>query len=103
MPERASLTNHLDTALLELLRLAGNLTELGGADGGEVIGVGEEDSPRATEPLVEVDNTPAAIAERRRQLVSEPDLPVVILHCAKVRQTCGWDMNKRILTEWSQR
>lgn len=103
MLQRNSLTNHLDTALLELLRLAGNLTELGGADGGEVIGVGEEDSPRATEPLVEVDNTPAAIAERRRQLVSEPDLPVVILHCAKVRQTCGWDMNKRILTEWSQR
>lgn len=46
-----------DAALLELGCLAGYFTELGGADGSEVVRVGEEDSPGVAEVLVEVEDT----------------------------------------------
>lgn len=49
--------NELDTASSELGLELGKGTELGGTDGGEVIGVGEEDGPLVTNELVEVDGT----------------------------------------------
>jgi len=45
----------LDTTLVKLGLLARYLAELGGADGGEVGRVGEEDGPRGADPLVELD------------------------------------------------
>lgn len=50
-------TDELDTASSELGLELGEGTELGGADGGEVIGVGEEDGPLVTDEVVEVDGT----------------------------------------------
>ena len=50
-------TDELDATLGELWLKLGESTELGGADGGEVIGVGEEDGPLSTEEGVEVDGT----------------------------------------------
>ena len=45
----------LGAALGELAFEAGHGAELGGADGGEVLGVREEDGPVVADPLVEVD------------------------------------------------
>jgi len=50
-------TNELDTARGELGLELGEGAQLGGTDGGEVIGVGEEDGPLVTDELVEVDGT----------------------------------------------
>lgn len=50
-------TDELDTTSSELGLELGEGTELGGADGGEVIGVGEEDGPLVTDEVVEVDGT----------------------------------------------
>ena len=50
-------TDQLDAALLELGLKASHLTELGGADGGVVLGVGEEDDPVVANELVEVNGT----------------------------------------------
>lgn len=50
-------TNELNTTLGELGLKLGEGTELGGADGGEVIGVGEEDGPLVADEVVEVDGT----------------------------------------------
>lgn len=49
--------NELDTASSELGLELGEGAQLGGADGGEVIGVGEEDGPLVTDEVVEVDGT----------------------------------------------
>ena len=45
----------LDVALVELGLELGHVAELGGADRGEVLGVGEQDAPGIAEPLVEPD------------------------------------------------
>ena len=45
----------LGAALGELRFEVGDGAELGGADGGEVLGVREEDGPAVADPLVEVD------------------------------------------------
>ena len=45
----------LGSAFGEFAFEAGHGAELGGADGGEVLGVGEEDGPVVADPLVEVD------------------------------------------------
>lgn len=50
-------TDELDTTLGELGLELGESTELGGTDGSEVIGVGEEDGPLVTNEVVEVDGT----------------------------------------------
>lgn len=50
-------TDELDAALLELGLKAGHLAELGGADGGVVLGVGEEDDPAVANELMEVNGT----------------------------------------------
>ena len=50
-------TDQLDTAGSELGLQLGEGTELGGADGGEVIGVGEENGPLVSNEVVEVDGT----------------------------------------------
>lgn len=47
--------DELDAALVELGLKASHLTELGGADGGVVLGMGEEDHPAVADELVEVD------------------------------------------------
>lgn len=47
-------TDELDTALVELGFETGHLTELGGADGSIILGVGEEDHPVVANELVEV-------------------------------------------------
>jgi hypothetical protein len=52
------LTHDLDVALLELWGQSCNGTQLSGADGGEVVGVREEDSPAVTDPVVELDGSP---------------------------------------------
>ena len=49
--------DELDTTGSELGLELGESTELGGANGGEVIGVGEEDGPLVADELVEVDGT----------------------------------------------
>ena len=48
-------SNDLDVALSELVLETGNLAELGGADGGEVSRVGEEDNPGVADKVVELD------------------------------------------------
>lgn len=50
-------TNELDAALGELGLELGESAQLGGADGGVVLGVGEEDNPVVANELVEVDGT----------------------------------------------
>ena len=45
----------LGAALGELLLEAGDGAEFGGADGREVLGVGEENGPAVADPFVEVD------------------------------------------------
>ena len=47
--------DELDAALLELGLELGEGAQLGGADGGVVLGVGEEDHPLVADELVEVD------------------------------------------------
>lgn len=47
----------LDAALVEVGLEAGKLSQLGGTDGGEVLGVGEQDDPVVTNVLVQVDGT----------------------------------------------
>lgn len=49
--------DELDTTGSELGLKLGESTELGGADRGEVIGVGEDDGPLVADELVEVDGT----------------------------------------------
>lgn len=76
-------SDDLDTTLLEFGLLAGNLTELGGADRSEVVRVREEDSPRVTEVLVEVDHTavnPNRSAKQRSAYSSEKKRRVFQLH-----------------------
>ena len=50
-------TNQLDSALCEFGLEFGKGAELGGADGGVIFGVGEEDNPLVADELVEVDGT----------------------------------------------
>lgn len=50
-------TNELNSTLGELGLKLGEGTELGGANGGEVIGVGEEDGPLVADEVVEVNGT----------------------------------------------
>lgn len=50
-------TDELDAALGELRLEAGHLTELGGADGRVILGVGEEDDPVVANELMEVNGT----------------------------------------------
>lgn len=50
-------TEQLDAALGELGLQTGHLTELGGADGGVVLGVREEDDPAVANVLMEVNGT----------------------------------------------
>jgi hypothetical protein len=54
-------TNELDTARGEFGLELGEGAQLGGADGGEVIGVREEDGPLVTDELVEVDGAVGGI------------------------------------------
>lgn len=54
-------TNQLNTALGELGLKLGESTELGSADRGEVLRVGEEHDPVAADELVEVDGTVGGI------------------------------------------
>jgi hypothetical protein len=48
-------SNHLDATLLKFILQLCERAELSGANGGEIGGVGEEDSPAVADPLVEVD------------------------------------------------
>jgi hypothetical protein len=48
-------SNHLDATLLKLILQFRKRAELGSANGCEIGGVGEEDSPAVANPLVEVD------------------------------------------------
>lgn len=48
-------TEQLCAALVELGLKAGHLSQLGGADRGEVLGVGEEDEPVVADVLMKVD------------------------------------------------
>ena len=50
-------TDHLDATGSELGLELGESTELGGTDGSEVIGVGEEDGPAVADEVVEGDGT----------------------------------------------
>jgi hypothetical protein len=54
----------LGSALGELAFEAGQGAELGGADGGEVLGVGEEDGPVVADPLVELDEAVGAVGRK---------------------------------------
>ena len=47
--------DQLDAALVELGLQVGRLAELGGADGGEVLGMAEQHGPARTEPVVKTD------------------------------------------------
>ena len=55
-------TKELDAALGELGLEAGELAELGGADRGVVLGVGEEDEPLVADELVEVDRAASGLS-----------------------------------------
>ena len=52
-------TDHLDAAAVERELEAGDLAELGRADGREVLRMGEEHAPAVAEPLVEADRCPS--------------------------------------------
>ena len=72
-------TNELDTTLGELGLELSKSTELGGADGGVVLGVREQNHPLVSDELVEVDGTgsvsvPGAQQKSTRQ--SSGNLPV---------------------------
>lgn len=54
-------TNQLGAALGELRLELGESAEFGGADRGVVLGVGEEDNPLVTNPLVEVDRASGGV------------------------------------------
>ncbi len=49
--------DELGVALVELGLGLGESAQLGGAHGGEVLGVGEQDPPRVAQPLVEIDRS----------------------------------------------
>ena len=53
--------NGLDAAFVELILELGGKAQLGGAHRGEVGGVGEQDAPAVTEPLVETDLAGAGV------------------------------------------
>ena len=55
-------TDELDTTLGELGLELSEGTELGGADGGVVLGVGEEDDPAVANELVEVNGTTGGLS-----------------------------------------
>ncbi len=48
-------TDHFDTALFEVWLAAGHITQLGGANGREVLGMGEQNRPTITNPFVKTD------------------------------------------------
>jgi hypothetical protein len=54
----------LGSALGELTFEAGHGAEFGGADGGEVLGVGEEDGPVVADPLVELDGAVGGVGRK---------------------------------------
>ena len=54
----------LGSALGELAFEAGHGAEFGGADGGEVLGVGEEDGPVVADPLVELDGAVGGVGRK---------------------------------------
>lgn len=70
----AARTNNLDTTGLKVLVLARDLSELGGADGSEIVGVGKEDTPRVTEPLVELDRSLGGLGGEVRSGGSEAEV-----------------------------
>ena len=60
----------LRVPLVELRLDARHVAELGRADGGEVLGMGEQDRPPVADPLVEVDGALGGIRREVRCLVS---------------------------------
>ena len=71
----------LGAALGELAFEAGHGAELGGADGGEVLGVREEDGPVVADPLVKVDGpwVVSAVKSGASSLMRSRDIAVVLL------------------------
>lgn len=59
-------TDELDTPRGEIGVRESNGGKLRGADGGEVVRVGEEDGPRAVEPLVELSQMLVSCRARKR-------------------------------------
>lgn len=55
-------TEELDATLVELGLETSHLAELGGADGGVILGVGEEDDPVVADVLVQVNGTIGGIS-----------------------------------------
>ena len=49
--------DELGVALGELGLDLGHVAELGGADGGEVLGMGKQDRPLVADPLMEIDRS----------------------------------------------
>lgn len=88
-------TDQLDAALGELGLELGKSTELGGADGSVVLGVGEKDDPVVTNELVEVNGTGGGLglevggngtqAEASREKLSAP----VYKHCLGAKSNEG--------------
>lgn len=72
-------TNHLDVALLEFILQLGESTQLGGADGGKVGRVGEEDGPAVSDKLVKVNVAVGGLGREVGgcQLVSIPDFSII--------------------------
>ena len=66
-------TDKLDTALCKLGLELSKGTKLGGADGGEVIGMREEDDPVVTNELVEVDATSSGLGIKVGGLAAEAE------------------------------
>jgi hypothetical protein len=60
----------LGVALLELGLQLRHVAELGGADGREVLGVGEQDGPSVADPLMEVDPAFRGLRREVRRLVA---------------------------------
>src|SRR5665213_2289638 len=75
--------DELGVALVELGLGLGKGAQLGGADGGEVFGMGEEDSPAVPEVLVEVDGPLGCICGEVGGDVAQTNCHVMVLLCCE--------------------
>ena len=94
-------TNHLDVAPLEFILQLGESTQFGGADGGKVGRVGEEDGPAVTDELVEVNVAVGGLGCEVGgcKLVSIPDSSITIISFSwhipvapRRNRGCSWGM-----------
>src|SRR6185436_5146461 len=76
-------TNDLAAPLVELGLQAGHVAELGRADRGEILRMGEEDGPSRADPLVEVDGPLGGLRSEVWSLAVDPQRHDDLLLCPR--------------------